>query len=214
MVRITKATFREGAEELAARDADFSRLLKAADLPSLRSRQTGFGSLIKIISGQQVSTAAARAINGRLDQIANPLTPEAFAKLSADDLRTIGFSRQKTSYGQGIAEAVLSGEFSFRKIARMDDEAAIEAMIALKGVGRWTAEVYLLFALRRPDIWPVGDLGIVIGAEGLKKLKGRPDPKQLQKMGEAWRPWRSVAARLLWHYVDVQRRGLIDTAPG
>lgn len=209
MTKITKQTFRDGVAELAWRDADIARLFAAADLPGLRSRTTGYGTILKIISGQQVSTAAARAINGRMEALANPMTPEIFAKLSDDDLRAIGFSRQKMSYGRAIAEAILSGEFSFRRVAGMDDEAAIAEMIKLRGVGRWTAEVYLLFALRRPDIWPVDDLGIVIGMQGLKGLKERPGKKAMIEYGEAWRPWRSVAARMLWHQVDCQRRGLI-----
>jgi DNA-3-methyladenine glycosylase II len=209
MSKITKQTFREGVAELAQRDADMARLLKAADLPGLRSRTTGYGTILKIISGQQVSTAAARAINGRLEAVASPMTPEIFAKLSDDDLRAIGFSRQKISYGRAIAEAIISGKFSFRRVARMDDEAAIAEMIKLRGIGRWTAEVYLLFALRRPDIWPVDDLGIVIGMQGLKGLKERPGKQAMIEYGEAWRPLRSVAARMLWHQVDCQRRGLI-----
>ena len=209
MTRITKSTFRDGVRELARRDPDMARLFKAAALPDLRSRSTGYGTIMKIISGQQVSTAAARAINGRMEAVANPMTPEVFTKLSDNDLRAIGFSRQKMSYGRAIAAAVLAGEFSFRRVARMEDEAAISEMIKLRGVGRWTAEVYLLFALRRPDIWPVDDLGIVIGMQGLKGLKDRPDNNAMIEYGEAWRPLRSVAARMLWHYVDCSRRGLI-----
>ena len=112
-------------------------------------------------------------------------------------------------YGRGIAQAIVDGGFSFRRVARMDDEAAIENMVRLKGVGRWTAEVYLLFALRRPDLWPVDDLGIIKGVEILKRMDGRPDRQQMQEFGEKLRPWRSVAARLLWHYFDAHRRGFI-----
>jgi DNA-3-methyladenine glycosylase II len=209
MTRITKQTFRNGVQELARRDADMARLFDAADLPGLRSRASGYATMIKIISGQQVSTAAARAINGRMDAVADPMTPEIFASLGDADLRAIGFSRQKMSYGRGIAEAVLAGEFSFRRVARLGDEAAIAEMIKLRGVGRWTAEVYLLFALRRADIWPVDDLGIVIGMQGLKGLKERPGKAAMIDYGEAWQPLRSVAARMLWHYVDCSRRGLI-----
>ncbi|MAF47181.1 MAG: DNA-3-methyladenine glycosylase 2 family protein [Rhodospirillales bacterium] len=208
MSKITKSTFLDGVRELARRDTDFARLYEATGLPGLRSRRTGYATLLRIISGQQVSTAAARAINGRMDALANPMTPEIFAKLSDDDLRAVGFSRQKMSYGRAIAESVLAGEFSFRRVARMDDETAIAEMIKLRGIGRWSAEVYLLFALRRPDIWPVDDLGIVIGVQGLKGLDGRPGKDAMLEYGEAWRPLRSVAARMLWHYVDVKRRGI------
>ena len=209
MTRITRQAFREGAAELARRDVDMARLLEVADLPGLRSRTTGFATMIKIICGQQVSTAAARAINGRLEAVAKPMTPEVFARLTNSELRAIGFSRQKMSYGRTIAKAVLAGDFSFRRVAYMEDEAAIAEMTRLRGVGRWTAEVYLLFALRRPDIWPVDDLGVVGGLQGLKGLKDRPDRATMVEYGKAWRPLRSVAARMLWHYVDCSRRGLI-----
>ena len=209
MTRITRQAFREGATELARRDADMARLLEAVDLPGLRCRTTGFATMSKIICGQQVSTAAARAINGRLDAVAKPMTPEVFSSLTDLELRAIGFSRQKMSYGRAIAKEVLAGDFSFRRVACMEDEAAITEMTRLRGVGRWTAEIYLLFALRRPDIWPVDDLGVVVGLQGLKGLKNRPDRATVVEFGKTWRPLRSVAARMLWHYVDCSRRGLI-----
>ena len=148
-VKITKITLKQGAEELARRDKDFARLYETIGLPSLRSRPSGYGTIVKIISAQQVSVAAARAINGRMDEVANPMTPEKFLSLSDEKIRAIGFSRQKMGYGRGIAQSIIDGDFSFRRVAGMDDEAAIEDMVRLKGVGRWTAEVYLLFALRR-----------------------------------------------------------------
>jgi len=141
--------------------------------------------------------------------VAKPMTPEAFVRLTDFELRAIGFSRQKISYGRAIAKAVLAGDFSFRRVARMGDEAAITEMTRLRGVGRWTAEVYLLFALRRLDIWPVDDLGVVVGLQGLKGLRERPDRATMVEYGKEWRPLRSVAARMLWHYVDCSRRGLI-----
>lgn len=208
-LRITKETLKQGAEELARRDTDFARLYETVGLPGLRSRASGYGTILKIISAQQVSVAAARAINGRMDDVANPMTPEKFLSLGDDDIRAIGFSRQKMGYGRGIAQSVVDGDFSFRRIARLDDEPAIEYMVRLKGIGRWTAEVYLLFALRRPDLWPLDDLGIIKGVQILKRMEARPDKRQMQELGENLRPWRSVAARLLWHYFDAHRRGFI-----
>jgi DNA-3-methyladenine glycosylase II len=121
-------------------------------------------------------------------------------------LRSVGFSAPKAKYAMGIAEAIENGEFSFRRVAQMTDHAAIEEMIKLKGIGRWSAEVYLLFALRRPDLWPVDDLGIIKGYTHLKGLKKYPDRKKMIEIGEIWKPWRSVAARLLWHHINSVER--------
>ena len=117
----------------------------------------------------------------------------------------IGLSRQKESYGRGIAEAIINGTFSLRKIANMGDEQAISEMMNLKGIGRWTAEVYLIFALRRPDLWPIDDLGIVKGVMGMKGLTSRPSRQELVQIGELYKPWRSAAARMMWHYTNVSR---------
>lgn len=207
---ITLKTMQEGAKALGKADPDFARIVKAYGLPSLRSRATGFGTVLRIIAGQQVSTFSAQAIARRLDAIAKPMTPEIFIKLTDADLRAVGFSGQKMNYGRHIAEACLDGSFSFRRIARMDDEAAIEEMVKLKGIGRWSAEIYLLFALRRPDLWPVDDLGVMLGYAALKNLPTPVPKKAMLVAGEALRPWRSVAARLLWHYYGLKRQGLAE----
>lgn len=203
--KITRETFKLAAEELSNRDPDVAMFYTAHGIPSLRSRPTGYGTLLKIICGQQVSTAAARAITSRLDKLSNPFTPEIFLGLSKRQIRKIGLSRQKENYARGIAEAVMSGEFRFRKIAYLNDEEAIQELTKLKGIGRWTAEVYLLFALRRPDIWPVDDLGVVKGLMGLKGFSERPSRHELIEIGELYRPWRSVAARMMWHYSNIIR---------
>ncbi len=200
-VKIDTKTFKQGAEELARRDKDFKRLYETIGLPCLRSRATGYGSILKIINAQQVSVAAAKAINGRLDAIEKPMRPETFLTLTEKQFKEIGLSRQKAAYGRSIAEAVVDEGFSFRRVARMNDEDAITALSSLKGVGQWTAEVYLLFALRRPDLWPVDDLGVIKGLTHLKELAQRPNRDQMLAIGKAWRPWRSVAARLLWHHI-------------
>jgi DNA-3-methyladenine glycosylase II len=209
MTRITRITLADAAAELGRADADFKRLVDVCGLPGLRSRPSGFGSIVKVIAAQQVSTYAARAITGRLDAVANPMTPERFLELSDAELRAIGFSGQKITYGRAIAQAVLSGAFSFRRVARMDDEAAIAEMVKLKGIGRWSAEMYLLFSLRRPDLWPVDDLIVVQGFAQLKRLTKPLTGERLVKAAEHLRPWRSVAARLLWHYSAARRQGLI-----
>lgn len=197
--KITAKTLAAAIAELAARDKGFARLYKRHGAPPLRARPAGFATMLKIICAQQVSTASARAIVGRLQVAADPLTPETFLALDAGTLKAIGFSRMKAVYGRGLAETILGGGLDLGAVARMDDEAAIAELVRIKGIGRWSAEMYLLLALRRPDLWPVGDLAVVKGMQRLKGLAERPRPDAMMIYGEAWRPWRSVAARMLWH---------------
>ena len=206
-IKVDIKTMREGVQELAQRDADLAAFYQQHGLPRLWIRPTGFGSLLKIICGQQVSTAAARAITGRLDTYAKPMTPETFLSLKEGDYRAIGLSRKKEVYCRGVAEAVVMGDLNFRRIALMDDESAISEMTKLKGVGRWTAEVYLLFALRRPNLWPAADLGVLKGYVGLKGLSVRPSQREFRALGDQYRPWRSIMARMLWHYANTYRGG-------
>ena len=204
-IKITKEIFKQAVESLSKRDPDLNKFYRTSGLPLLRYRPPGYGTLLKVICGQQVSTAAARAITGRLDSIAKPMTPEIFLGLSEIKVRQIGLSRQKEIYGRVIAEAIISGKFSLRKIANMEDEEAVAEMMTLKGIGRWTAEVYLIFALRRPDLWPIDDLGVVKGVMGMKGLTSRPSRQELIQIGELYKPWRSAAARMMWHFTNVSR---------
>ena len=201
-IKIDKKTLDSAVRQLAQRDADLSNFYRRKGLPTLRVQPTGFGSLLKIICGQQVSTAAARAITKRLDAIANPMNPEVFLSLSDSDCRAIGLSRQKELYGRGIAKAVISGDLNFRKIAHMDDENAIVELTRLKGVGIWTAQIYLLFVLRRPDLWPVDDLGLINSYTRLKGLTKRPNRAAFLEIGDQYRPWRSAMARMLWYHAS------------
>jgi DNA-3-methyladenine glycosylase II len=206
-LKITKLTLSEGARELAKRDKDLARVINEIGLPGLRSQPPGFNAILKIICGQQISTSAAQAIYLRLAKIEYPMTYKGVLKIGPDRLKSAGLSTPKVKYVIGIATAIENGQFSFRRVARMEDGVAIKEMMKLKGIGRWSAEVYLLFALRRPDLWPVDDLGIIKAYTHLKGLKEYPDRTHLMKIGETWRPWRSVAARLLWHYINwVERK--------
>jgi DNA-3-methyladenine glycosylase II len=165
--------------------------------------------LLHIILEQQVSLASARAAYRRLNAAVRPLTPRAFLALDDAALKTIGFSRQKTRYGRELALALAEGRLNLRRLARQEDAAARASLTVIKGIGPWTAEIYLLMVLRRPDAWPTGDLALAIAAQRVKRLGGRPGPEELAALGEAWRPWRAVAARILWHdYLsDPPRRG-------
>src|SRR5262249_2554329 len=151
-----------------------------------------------IILEQQVSLASARAAFRRL-KAAIPVTPEHLLTLSDAELKRIGFSRQKTAYARHLATAIVERRFDPRALNKLHDEGVRESLIALKGIGHWTADIYLLMCLRRPDIWPSGDLALAVSAQKVKRLAERPGPADLMELAEGWRPWRAVAARILWH---------------
>ncbi|HET8785041.1 MAG TPA: hypothetical protein VFM38_05355 [Candidatus Limnocylindrales bacterium] len=174
--------------------------------PPLWARPPGFGTLIHIILEQQVSLASARAAYDRLLAATDPLTPESFVRLTDDELLTIGFSRQKARYGRALAAGILEGTLDLRALEALDDEDVQTALEAIPGIGRWTSTIYLLMVLGRPDVWPVGDIALATAVAEAKGLPKRPDPETLLQLGEAWRPWRSVAARLFWHAYLARRR--------
>lgn len=192
-------SLRPALRALAERDGDIARAFKACGLPPVRRQPPGFPGLLRIITAQQVSAASAAAIITRLDKAVRRLTPRAFLRLGDEDLKAVGFSRAKMRYGRALAEALESGALDLDGVAALDDEAAIAALMTAPGIGRWTAEVYLLFALGRPDVWPVGDLAVRVAAQRLKGLPERPSLDEMMALGEPWRPYRSAAARLLWH---------------
>jgi len=187
----------DGIAVLAAEPV-FAAILEQAGPPRFRRRRNGFATLLHIILEQQVSIDAAAAMHRRLSGLCRPLTPGAFLALDDATLRACGFSRQKMGYGRHLAEKVVAGEFDFARLAEADDEAAQTALISLKGIGRWSAEIYLIFVLGRPDIWPAADLGLQIAVGDRLGLASRPPEAELRRLGDAWRPWRSVAACLFW----------------
>jgi len=184
---------------LADRDPDLARALADCGLPPRRRGGPGFAGLLQIIVAQQVSTASAAAILGRLKGRLPRLTPRGLLRLGEAELLGLGFSRAKARYALALAEDVLAGRIDIDGLREMEDEAAIEHLTAAKGIGRWSAEIYLLFSLRRPDVMPAGDLALQVAAKRLKRLPDRPDDKVLRGLAEGWRPHRSAAARFLWH---------------
>jgi DNA-3-methyladenine glycosylase II len=200
LVGLTEISLALGLQELAERDFDLAQILAALGPPPLWAREPGFPTLVHIILEQQVSLASARAAFNRLITAVSPLTPERFLELDDASLKTIGFSRQKTAYSRLLAESILSGDTNLDALGRMEDETARSALLRIKGIGPWTADIYLLMALRRPDIWPSGDLALATAVQKLKRLPNRPSPDQLDEIGRHWQPWRAVAARVLWHY--------------
>ncbi len=196
---LDEVIFQSSIRELAIRDQDLARVIATYGAPPLWVREPGFPSLVYIILEQQVSLASARAAFQRLRAVANPLTPARFLKLSAEQLRQIGFSRQKTLYTRLLAEALVMRYLDLKDLHDLPDDAARKFLIALKGIGAWTADIYLLSALRRPDIWPIGDLALAVAVQEVKRLHSRPSPERLEKLSQPWRPYRAVAARLFWH---------------
>jgi DNA-3-methyladenine glycosylase II len=162
-------------------------------------RPPGFATLLHIILEQQVSLASARAAFDRLRDAAEPLTPERFLELSDADLLAIGFSRQKARYGRALATSVAAGDLDLDRLAGLPDADVERVLEAIPGIGRWTSTIYLLMVLRRPDVWPVADIALATAVADLRGLDHRPAAAELGVIGDAWRPWRSVAARLLWH---------------
>lgn len=185
---------------LAARDRDLAQVMEAVGRPRLRTREAGFPALLRIIVEQQLSVASARAIWGRLEAALGTVTPERYLALGEDGATRAGMSRPKHRYAAGLATEIAAGRLDIEGLRALDDEDAIAALTAINGIGRWTAEIYLLSALARPDVWPTGDLAIAAATGRIKGLAAQPERAELLAIGEAWRPWRAVAARLIWHY--------------
>ncbi len=179
---------------------DFARLVSRLGNPPLWARKPGFPTLVHIILEQQVSLASARAAFDKLNTAAGPLTPEQFLEFSATELKGFGFSRQKTRYCQDLARALLLGDLDLLALETLDDQAVRNRLTELKGIGPWTADIYLLMALLRPDVWPAGDLALAVAIQKVKGLPHRPDAAEMDRIAHHWRPWRAVAARILWHY--------------
>ena len=187
-------------EDLTAADPDLARILTQAGPLPWRTRAPGFPGLLQAIVAQQISNQAAAAIWGRLRVIPGALDPAGFAALPDDALRFAGLSRPKVEHARTLAGAFLEGILDPDRIAALDDEEAIAAIAAVRGLGRWSAEVYLLFALGRHDVFPAGDIALAAAFAHLKGLDARPRPQALRSLAEHWRPARALAARLLWHH--------------
>ena len=200
MKPLTQKTLALAARELAARDETLAAIHATYGDPPLWRRATGFQTLAHIILEQQVSLKSAKAMLNRLESAIQPFTPLRFIELGDDHLRRLGVTRQKSAYLIGLADSIVSGELSFTKLARMSDDEARLALTRLKGIGSWSADVYLLMAMRRADIWPSGDLALAVAMHELKGLQNRPRPMELERLAEQWRPHRAVAARMLWQY--------------
>jgi len=198
MVRTTNS-IRKHVEELASREPAFARVVEKHGIPEPRRSEPGAHTLLRTIVGQQVSVAAARSMWSKLEAaFGSPPDLERLLVASDEEMRAAGMSRQKAGYIRSLAELVTSGELDLDSLPE-DDEEAIALLTKIKGIGRWSAEIYLLFAEGRADVFPAGDLAVMVELGRLMGLDDKPSEKQLRELAETWRPYRGAAAVLAWH---------------
>lgn len=198
--RLTGRTLSLATDALAHRDSDLGAIVGQFGPPPLWARRPGFATLLRIILEQQVSLASARTMFERLRVTLGAVTPEAVGSLEVSGLRALGFTRQKAGYCHGLAEGICSGRLDLGAIGRMTDDGGMEKLLEIRGLGPWSVDIYFLIALRRPDVWPRGDLALATAVHQVKRLRARPDDLRLARLAKRWMPWRSVAARILWHH--------------
>ena len=197
---LTDRSLAHGARALGRVDADLAGVLSRHGTPPLWGREPGFATLVQIILEQQVSLASGRAAFERVLHATGRMTPARVARLSERRLRGAGLTRQKAEYVRGLALAVVRGALDLGAIAAMDDEAAHAELTKVRGIGPWSANIYLLMALGRRDVWPSHDLALAGAMREVKRLRRMPTPERQLAISEPWRPWRAVAARILWHH--------------
>ena len=190
----------ESAKSVARLDSDMARVLSALGTPPLWDRQPGFVTLLRIILEQQVSLVSADAMYRRLLKQIDPLTPQTVLAAGGPFLRSFGVTRQKAAYFINVAQAIEDGDLDLENLAYETDESVLAQLTSVKGIGPWTAKIYLLMVLCRPDIWPVGDVALATAYQKLKRLEKRPSQPELSEIALTWSPHRATAARLLWHY--------------
>jgi DNA-3-methyladenine glycosylase II len=198
--KLDKITLLEGVKWLSAKDPDLGKVISEYGPPPLWDRVPGFPSLLKIILEQQVSLASAQSTYDKLVTKLGTLTPGSFLTLDDAELRECGFSRQKTRYGRILANSILDGSLDFIGLESLPNGEVEEKLTSLTGIGKWTAGIYLLMILCRPDVWPRGDLALNKAMMEVKGLETVPNNDLAEEIAENWRPWRSVAARILWHH--------------
>lgn len=196
---------REGVACLCAADPRFDAVVAVTGQPPLRRRAGGLEGLLNTVVGQQVSKASAEAIWQRMTGLFAPFDPGVLANADDDALRAAGLSRPKMRTVRAVSQAILDGALVFDDLAMLDDDGVHTVLTAIKGIGPWTADIYLLSCLGRCDAWPAGDLALQIAAHEALELEARPDVKGMVALGERWQPWRGVAARLLWAYYSATR---------
>jgi DNA-3-methyladenine glycosylase II len=196
---LTASQIAAGLDHIAAKTPLIGEAVARVGYPEPRIRARGYATLLRTIVGQQVSVAAAASVWNKLEALlGDAMPPQDLLEADFDALRACGLSRQKQGYARSLCELVVTGELDLHSLPD-DDEAAIAQLTKIKGIGRWSAEIYLLFAEGRPDIWPAGDLAVQAGMAKLLSLAERPDEKAARAMAEDWRPHRGAAAIFTWH---------------
>jgi DNA-3-methyladenine glycosylase II len=199
---LSHAALHEGTHVLIASDARLAAVVSRLGMPPMFARRPGFATLVRIILEQQVSLAAAWTTYQRLALRAGGITPESIAALEVGGLRQFGLTRQKAAYCHGLAVRVQDGRLDLSAVARADGESARTMLLDVPGIGPWSVDVYFLMALRRPDVWPQGDLALAVAMREVRALRRLPGREQQHKIASRWAPWRSIAARILWmHYL-------------
>jgi DNA-3-methyladenine glycosylase II len=198
----TKANLDDAIAGLIAADPRLSAVAARAQIPFVPRRQHGFEALVSIVVSQQLSVAAADTIFTRLKQAVNPFTPAHLLSAPPETLRACGLSAPKQKHIKAIAAAILDGSLDLKRIRAMSDEDARAHLVAVKGIGPWTADIYLMSSLGRADIWPVGDVGLQAAITRALKLRKRPSETRMEQLARNWRPWRTVAARMFWVHED------------
>ncbi len=197
---IDEETMKEGIKHLTGIDPHLKEVVSKYGPPPIWGRTPGFPSLIKIILEQQVSLASAQSAYDKLIETVETLTPDSFSTLSDEELKKIGFSRQKTKYGRVLAQSIMDEHLDIESLNTLTDEQIHDKLTSIKGIGPWTASIYSLMALRRPDVWPRGDLALLKAMKEVKQMEALPSDDEAEKIASNWSPWRAVAARILWHY--------------
>ncbi len=205
----SKKDIQDGVNSLKQSCEYMRRIYAVTGDPPLRRNQGGFKGLARIVVGQQLSVASANAIWSRLEMQIKPFKPDRFMAINNKQFRSLGLSRPKVRTLQAISQAVIDNQIHFRGFPRKSNETIKEQLVAIHGIGPWTADIYLMFCLGRADSWAPGDLALQYAVQAALQMEKKPDAEQLESLAEIWRPWRGVAARLLWaYYREIKNKNL------
>jgi DNA-3-methyladenine glycosylase II len=202
---LTETTYLQAIAGLGRQDPALAGVVARWGNPPFWTHLPGFPGIVIAILAQQVSVESAQAAFDKLADAIGAVDPGEFLALDDGELKAIGFSRQKASYVRGVAEGILAGEIDLEALEALDDEDARRSLMEVRGIGAWTADTYLLFALRRPDAWPSGDLALAKAIQEVSELAATPTFEAVDQIADRWKPWRAVAARILWHHYLCER---------
>jgi len=201
--KLNNRTLDLGIKHLKKVDSDFKEILRDRnDQINSFKKIGGFEGLISLIVEQQLSVASAKAIFSRVKLVCGDFEASSFLKIKEEELKATGLSRQKVTYCRNVAEAVINKTLDFKKLEKMSDQEVVEMLVKIKGIGEWTAQCYLMACMKRLDAWPSSDLGLIVAIQKIKKINERPKSLTIEKMAEPWKPYRSIAALLLWSTYD------------